>query len=151
MNLWGFTHELLRHLEQGFINFLDNNPSIDDEYYLPKAVAYALRHHSGDYLREFQADYTARRDFLLEALTQAGFQVAVPKGTYFILAGFHGLFDGDDRDFAYWLTREHGVASLPPSSFYAADMDEGRRLTRFAFCKRMETLEAAAERLRRIG
>jgi hypothetical protein len=42
MNLWGFTHELLRHLEKGFIKFLDNNPSIDDEYYLPKAVAYAL-------------------------------------------------------------------------------------------------------------
>jgi hypothetical protein len=42
MNLWGFTHELLRHLEKGFVKFLDNNPSVDDEYYLPKAVAYAL-------------------------------------------------------------------------------------------------------------
>ena len=42
MNLWGFTHELLRHLEKGFIKFLDNNPPVDDEYYLPKAVAYAL-------------------------------------------------------------------------------------------------------------
>jgi hypothetical protein len=42
MNLWGFTHELLRHLEKGFIKFLDNNPAVDDEYYLPKAVAYAL-------------------------------------------------------------------------------------------------------------
>jgi hypothetical protein len=42
MNLWGFTHELVRHLEKGFVRFLDNNPSIDDEYYLPKAVGYAL-------------------------------------------------------------------------------------------------------------
>ena len=42
MNLWGFTNELLRHLEKGFIRFLDNNPSVDDEYYLPKGVAYAL-------------------------------------------------------------------------------------------------------------
>lgn len=42
MNLWGFTHELLRHLEKGFIDFLDNNPSVKDEYYLPKGVAYAL-------------------------------------------------------------------------------------------------------------
>jgi hypothetical protein len=42
MNLWGFTNELLRHLEQGFIAFLDNNPSVNDEYYLPSAVAYAL-------------------------------------------------------------------------------------------------------------
>ena len=42
MNLWGFTHELLRLLEKGFIKFLDNNPSTKDEYYLPKGVAYAL-------------------------------------------------------------------------------------------------------------
>jgi dTDP-glucose pyrophosphorylase len=42
MNLWGFTHELLRHLEQGFMDFLDNNPSLRAEYYLPSAVAYAL-------------------------------------------------------------------------------------------------------------
>ena len=42
MNLWGFTHEFLGHLERGFVAFLDNNPSVKDEYYLPKAVAYAL-------------------------------------------------------------------------------------------------------------
>jgi hypothetical protein len=42
MNLWGFSHELLRHLEKGFIKFLDNNPTVDQEYYLPNAVAYAL-------------------------------------------------------------------------------------------------------------
>lgn len=42
MNLWGFSNELLRHLEKGFISFLDNNPSVTDEYYLPKAVSFAL-------------------------------------------------------------------------------------------------------------
>jgi N-succinyldiaminopimelate aminotransferase len=115
---------------------------------LQVAVAYALRHHSGDYLTRFREEYAARRDFLAGALAEAGFRVTVPRGTYFILAGFQDLFPGDDREFAYWLTREHGVASLPPSSFYAADVEEGRRLTRFAFCKRMETLEAAVERLR---
>jgi len=42
MNLWGFTRELLRHLEKGFRTFLDDNPTPTDEYYLPKAVAFAL-------------------------------------------------------------------------------------------------------------
>ncbi len=42
MNLWGFTNELLRHLEKGFAAFLDDKPSVKDEYYLPKAVAFAL-------------------------------------------------------------------------------------------------------------
>jgi len=117
---------------------------------LQAAVAFALRNVHHDYLREFQAEYQARRDFLLPVLEEAGFQVVAPRGTYFIYAAFDDVFQGDDRAFAYWLTREHGVAALPPSSFYQEATDEGRRLTRFAFCKRMETLEAAAERLGRI-
>lgn len=118
---------------------------------LQAAVAYALRNHTDEYLTGFRAEYTARRDFLVSVLEESGFHVVVPRGTYFILAGFEKVFSGDDRAFAYWLTQEHGVAALPPSSFYHVGLEEGRRLTRFAFCKRMETLEAAAERLRRIG
>jgi len=118
---------------------------------LQVAVAYALRNHTQAYLDGFRAEYTSRRDFLVSALEEAGLQVVVPKGTYFIYAAFRNVFQGDDREFGYWLTREHGVAALPPSSFYHEALNEGRRLTRFAFCKRMETLEAAAGRLRKIG
>lgn len=117
---------------------------------LQVAVAYALRNHRDDFLTGFRSEYTARRDFLVAALREAGLQVVVPRGTYFIYAAFGNVYEGDDREFGYWLTREHGVAALPPSSFYHEGIEEGRRLTRFAFCKRMETLEAAAERLRRI-
>lgn len=42
MNLWGFTRELLGHLERGFRAFLDNDPTPEDEYYLPMAIAGAL-------------------------------------------------------------------------------------------------------------
>ena len=118
---------------------------------LQTAVAYALNHHALEYLATFRAEYKARRDFLVAALMEAGFEVSPPQGTYFILAGFRNLFPGDDWAFAEWLTREHGVAVIPPSAFYQADAEEGRSLARFAFCKRMETLEQAAERLRRIG
>jgi N-succinyldiaminopimelate aminotransferase len=117
---------------------------------LQVAVAYALRNHRDDFLTGFRSEYTARRDFLVAALKEAGLQVVVPRGTYFIYAAFGNVYEGDDREFGYWLTREHGVAALPPSSFYHEGIEEGRRLTRFAFCKQMETLEAAAERLRRI-
>ena len=118
---------------------------------LQTAVAYALSHHTHDYLATFRAEYEARRDFLVSALLEAGFEVSPPQGTYFILAGFRDLFPGDDWAFAKWLTTEHGVAVIPPSAFYQADAEEGRSLARFAFCKKMETLEQAAERLRRIG
>ncbi len=42
MNLWGFTHEFIGHLEREFRVFLDNDPHPRDEYYLPRAVAGAL-------------------------------------------------------------------------------------------------------------
>jgi aminotransferase len=44
------------------------------------------------------------------------------------------------------MTREIGVAPVPGSSFYH-DPALGRRMVRFAFCKRLETLERAGERL----
>jgi N-succinyldiaminopimelate aminotransferase len=117
---------------------------------LQTAVAFALRNYGEEFVVEFRAEYLARRDFLVAALQDVGFEVAVPKGTYFILADFTPVFEGDDWEFARWLTTEYGVAAIPPSSFFQEDAREGRRLARFAFCKKMETLEAAAERLRRI-
>ncbi len=117
---------------------------------LQSAVAFALRNFGEEFIAGLRAEYLARRDFLVSALETAGFDVAVPKGTYFVLADFTPVFEGDDWEFARWLTVEHGVAAIPPSSFFQADAEEGRRLARFAFCKRMETLEAAAHRLRRI-
>jgi NDP-sugar pyrophosphorylase family protein len=42
MNLWGFSRELLGHLEREFRSFLDENPEPNDEFYLPKAVFGAL-------------------------------------------------------------------------------------------------------------
>jgi aspartate/methionine/tyrosine aminotransferase len=65
-----------------------------------------------------------------------------------VLTEFGELFRGSDREFARHLVREHGVAAIPPSGLYARAVDEGRRLIRFAFCKRLATLESAAARLR---
>jgi hypothetical protein len=42
MNLWGFTLEALRHLEREFRAFLDENPNVEEEFYLPDAVVGAL-------------------------------------------------------------------------------------------------------------
>ncbi len=50
-----------------------------------------------------------------------------------------------DRD-EHW-SRQIGVATVPGSSFFS-DPANGRHLLRFAFCKKLETLEAAGERLR---
>ncbi|HVR76349.1 MAG TPA: aminotransferase class I/II-fold pyridoxal phosphate-dependent enzyme [Planctomycetota bacterium] len=115
---------------------------------LQVAVAGALREHDADYFDALRREYTARRDFIVEALGGVGFQVAVPRGTYFVTADFSRLSREDDRSFAVRLVKEHGVAAIPPSVFYKRRPEEGRSLLRFAFSKRMETLGAAASRLR---
>jgi N-succinyldiaminopimelate aminotransferase len=116
---------------------------------LQLAMADALERHGDEFFASLQREYAARRDFLVRALTEAGFEVASPQGTYFVLAGFSRLSDEDDRTFAQRLVREAGVAAIPPSAFYEHNKAEGQRLLRFAFCKQLPTLEAAAERLRR--
>ncbi len=52
----------------------------------------------------------------------------------------------DDVAFARHLVTEVGVAVVPGSSFYSRP-ELGRTQVRFCFCKRDETLTAAAERL----
>ncbi len=47
---------------------------------------------------------------------------------------------------ALWLTREHGVASIPVSVFYQQPIP-AQRLVRLCFAKREETLRQAAEKL----
>jgi len=115
---------------------------------LQHAVAHALEHLDDTFYADLRTAYMQRRDFLAAALTDVGFRVTVPRGTYFIMAGFAGLSDVDDRAFARQLVTECKVAAIPPSVFYASRPEEGRRLLRFAFCKRMQTLRAAADLLR---
>jgi len=98
-----------------------------------------------DYYNHLTAGYRARRDVLCGALVEAGFTLTPPEGAYYVLAGYDAHSADDDRTFAHWLAREVGVATVPVSSFLSAG--EQARMVRFAFCKRQETLDAAAERL----
>jgi N-succinyldiaminopimelate aminotransferase len=115
------------------------------------AIAAALDAADAAFLDAYRAAYQARRDFLLTALDAAGFRPFPPRGTYFILADFSPLSREDDLTFARRLVADIGVAAVPPSVFYTADKNEGRHLLRFAFCKRPETLDAAATRLRKLA
>lgn len=59
--------------------------------------------------------------------------------------GHLGFEDGTQA--ALHLVEHVGVATVPGSSLFSNAVD-GRRLLRFAFPKKLETLEAAGERLR---
>ncbi len=116
---------------------------------LMEAVADALELLDGGFYRELAGQYHGRRELLHAALAAAGFGVTRPEGAYYILADYSALSDLPDPEFARWLTQDIGVAPVPGSSFFASP-DPSRRLVRFAFCKREETLRAAAARLQAL-
>jgi aminotransferase len=110
------------------------------------AVAYRLPR---EYYDRLAADYQARRDRLCNALIEIGFELTLPEGAYYVMAGIEAFGTMDDIAFARHLVREVGVATVPGSSFFL-DKSLGRGLIRFCFCKRDETLDAAIERLRSL-
>jgi N-succinyldiaminopimelate aminotransferase len=114
---------------------------------LQAALGAVFRSLGDGYFTGLREGYEARRSLLLEALQSMGLRVAVPRGAYYILGDFTELWDGDDRSYVSHLIERCGVAAIPAGAFYTVHSDEGRRLVRFAFCKRLETLSRAVERL----
>jgi aminotransferase len=107
-----------------------------------------------DYYRQMNRNYHERRDFFLKALHDHGFKTTTPEGAYYVLADYSSLpiaqAQLDPGDFALWLLREIGIATVPGTDFYT-DPDPTIRSIRFAYSKRMETLHAAAERLSHLS
>ncbi len=102
-----------------------------------------------DYYTDLAAAYQAKRDRIVEVLRSVGFAPSVPSGAYYVMADFSSVSDMDDFAFSRRLVEDIGVGAVPGSSFYSR-RDLGRTRVRFAFPKRPETLEAAAERLARL-
>jgi aspartate/methionine/tyrosine aminotransferase len=102
-----------------------------------------------EYYRKLANGYVSRRDHLIPTLEEAGFRCFRPRGAYYVMTDISGFGYPDDVTFARHLVKEIGVAAVPGSSFYR-DPREGAQQVRFAFCKRSETLDEAARRLRRL-
>jgi aminotransferase len=101
-----------------------------------------------DYYEGLPAFYQERRDLLVSGLRDAGFICTPPAGSYYVMADFTSI-DGksDSTAFAMRLLGDAKVAAVPGSNFYLTP-GLGENEVRFAFCKRLETLEAAVENLR---
>ncbi|MEO8607369.1 MAG: aminotransferase class I/II-fold pyridoxal phosphate-dependent enzyme [Chloroflexota bacterium] len=126
-----------------FVTFASHHPS-------QEAAAYALG-LPGTYYEELQAMYLTKRDIMMTGLANAGLKASTPEGTYFVMADFSDVYDGDAVEFAKYLTTEIGVACIPPTFFYGPEhADIARKMARFAFCKSDDTLRAAGEKLKRL-
>lgn len=87
-----------------------------------------------------------QRDILVGGLRDAGLEVSVPGGSYFVVADARPLGAIDAAAFCRDLATAAGVVGIPVSAF-AATPERYAGLVRFAFCKRPEVLREAARRL----
>lgn len=115
---------------------------------LQQAGAYALNLPRNFY-DELHLEYQARRDFIVPILQELGLKCEMPEGAYYVMTDISDFGFADDIEFTKHLIREIGVAVVPGSSFYF-DKNLGKQKVRFCFCKKQETLEAAAERLQKL-
>lgn len=89
-----------------------------------------------------------KRDYFAELMKSTRFNLLPSKGSYFCCAGYERISELPDLEFAFQLTRDHGVATIPVSAFYQDDKPSP--FIRFCFAKKKETLEAAVEKLSRV-
>ncbi len=123
-----------------FLTFVNGAP-------FQPAIAAGLR-LPDSFFHQTAATLRAKRDLLASGLEAAGFRVHLPQAGYFIVADASALGVTDGAAFARELPHRAGVVGIPVTAL----VSEGNRpqyssLLRFAFCKRVDVLEQAAERL----
>ena len=120
---------------------------------LQEASAQAL-HLPQSYFDGLRQRYQDARDFLYGVLDELGFNPNLPGGAYYIMTQPEELMAklgvSDDTALAMKLIEVTGVATVPGSSFYSVP-DKGRNQVRFCYCKKTETLERAAQGLRKLA
>jgi N-succinyldiaminopimelate aminotransferase len=107
------------------------------------AVAAALGADEG-YYAQTARDLQAKRDLLVNGLTDIGYSVLTPQATYFATVDLGT--DGQGQQWCRELPHRAGVVAIPARVFYDSDID---RYVRFAFCKKDDVLREALTRLER--
>ncbi|BCL29623.1 aminotransferase [Streptomyces aurantiacus] len=102
------------------------------------------------YFQAFGADMLAKRDLLSAGLTEAGFKVFQPAGTYFVTTDIRPLGENDGFAFCRALPERAGVVAIPNAVFYD-HREAGAPFVRFAFCKKTSVLEEAVSRLKTLA
>lgn len=123
-----------------FVGFTTNTPM---QYALAK-----LMEDENEYL-QLPHFFEKKRDLFLELLSDLPFTIhQKSQGSYFQLAGYEKINKMGDKDFATWLTKEIGVATIPVSAFNQDGRDD--KLIRFCFAKMDRTLIGAADRMKKL-
>lgn len=114
----------------------------------PTQLALASYMEDKSTYQKLGAFYQQKRDYFVNALKGSRFEVLPCNGTYFQLLSYKKISDKNEMEMAEYLTKKHGVASIPTSAFYKNKTDN--KVLRFCFAKSEETLNKAAEILCKI-
>ncbi len=111
------------------------------------AALAAFEPETVDILETRRREFQARRDFLLPALRDIGFDIPVePEGAFYLYAGCNHFTD-DSFAFALDLLDKAGVAVTPGKDF---GNHAPERHVRFAYTTAMDKLEDGVERIRQF-
>lgn len=124
-----------------YLSFSVNTPS---QY----AIAQHLQNNS-TLLTQYATLLQQKRDLFLNGMKDTPFQCFQPsQGSYFQLMDYSAISNLPEEEFAIWLTKEFGVATIPLHPFYNMPNID-KRLVRFCFAKKDKTILAAIDRLKK--
>ncbi len=101
------------------------------------------------YYTDLAEKYNERCTAMIDMLTPVGFRCYRPEGAYYVMTDISGFGFKNDMIFARYLVETIGVSAVPGSCFFSNPHD-GDQMIRFCFPKKPATLEAAADRLRKL-
>lgn len=154
--LTAFSFGKTYHVTGWKVGYLVAPPEITAEFrkvfqYGMFAVSSPMQYAFGDYLDysqeylQLSSFYEEKRDFFRTMLEESRFNLLPCEGTYYQCVSFDNISDEPDTRFVKKLIKNHGVAAIPISPFYANEEDH--RIIRFCFAKKEETLREAGEKL----
>ena len=113
------------------------------------AIAAGLR-LPDSYFSDLATDLQLKRDLLFEALDSAHLSPVKPEGTYFITCDIRQRDSrGDGLLFCRELPKNCGIVAIPASVLYTPqNQAAGKHYVRFAFCKQIDTIKTASQKLR---
>ena len=87
---------------------------------------------------------------MCDILERNGFRFTRPQGAYYVMTDIAHFGFQSDIEFATFLVKEVGVATVPGSSFFN-DRKAGRQKIRFVYSKKDATLLEADKRLAKLA
>lgn len=116
--------------------------------FTPTQVALAEFLKEPDHYLSLSGMMQKKRNYFQNLMGMTRFKPLPTHGSYFQIYSFLEISDQQDAEFAKTLVELHGVAAIPVSAFYQSGKDD--HVLRFCFAKKIETLEAAVEKLRKV-